>query len=374
MVRSALRAAPTGSSSRPTSPRRCPSRSARCGPGRLSSRAPIALDIDAAELVQREREVLDLVAHRPGQRADRGTPRACTEHTVKSHLGSLFAKLGVHSRSEAIAAHRGTATTGDIHSGSAHERARWAQSTETIGMRRLFIVGNDAFIVQAMRFALQYSPGVSLFGVIDGRGHVGDAVREAQPDLIIVDGITRRADRRAAPERDPRGGAGGADRAAVGAARGRRRCASRSTRARWSACRRPCACRSLRRPTTSRCRCSRRLPAAAGALAPRPSRASARARARARDDVPADRARAGDPARGGGGPYQRADRPSALGDRADGQVPPVEHLSQARRLQPHRGEPVRTHARARGDAAPRRAPEARTSAAATPIQQLRTGA
>ena len=57
-------------------------------------------------------------------------------------------------------------------------------------MRRLFIVGNDAFIVQAMRFALQYSPGVSLFGVIDGRGHVGDAVREAQPDLIIVDGIT----------------------------------------------------------------------------------------------------------------------------------------------------------------------------------------
>ena len=57
-------------------------------------------------------------------------------------------------------------------------------------MRRLFIVGNDAFVVQAMRFALQYSPGVSLFGVIDGHGHLRDAVRDAQPDLIIVDGIT----------------------------------------------------------------------------------------------------------------------------------------------------------------------------------------
>jgi DNA-binding NarL/FixJ family response regulator len=57
-------------------------------------------------------------------------------------------------------------------------------------MRRLFIVGNDAFIVHAMRFALQYAPGVSLFGVIDGQGRLGDAIREANPDLVIVDGIT----------------------------------------------------------------------------------------------------------------------------------------------------------------------------------------
>ena len=57
-------------------------------------------------------------------------------------------------------------------------------------MRRLFIVGNDAFIVHAMRFALQYAPGVSLFGVIDGQGRLADGIREARPDLVIVDGIT----------------------------------------------------------------------------------------------------------------------------------------------------------------------------------------
>jgi DNA-binding NarL/FixJ family response regulator len=57
-------------------------------------------------------------------------------------------------------------------------------------MRRLFIVGNDAFIVHAMRFALQYAPGVSLFGVIDGNGRVADAIREANPDLVLVDGIS----------------------------------------------------------------------------------------------------------------------------------------------------------------------------------------
>ena len=57
-------------------------------------------------------------------------------------------------------------------------------------MRRLFIVGNDAFIVHAMRFALQYAPGVSLFGVIDGQSPLREAISEARPDIVIVDGVT----------------------------------------------------------------------------------------------------------------------------------------------------------------------------------------
>jgi len=56
-------------------------------------------------------------------------------------------------------------------------------------MKRLFIVGNDTFTVQAMRFALRYSSGVNLFGVIDGHGSVRQAVREAQPDVVVVDGL-----------------------------------------------------------------------------------------------------------------------------------------------------------------------------------------
>jgi DNA-binding NarL/FixJ family response regulator len=57
-------------------------------------------------------------------------------------------------------------------------------------MKRLFIVGNDAFIVHAMRLALRYSSGINLFGVIDGRRSVRDAVREAQPDIVVVDGLS----------------------------------------------------------------------------------------------------------------------------------------------------------------------------------------
>ncbi len=56
-------------------------------------------------------------------------------------------------------------------------------------MKRLFIVGNDAFIVHAMKFALRYSSGVNLFGVIDGQGSVRQAVREAKPDIVVVDGL-----------------------------------------------------------------------------------------------------------------------------------------------------------------------------------------
>jgi DNA-binding NarL/FixJ family response regulator len=57
-------------------------------------------------------------------------------------------------------------------------------------MKRVFIVGNDAFTVHAMRFALRYSTGVNLFGIIEGQGSLADALKEARPDVVVVDGIT----------------------------------------------------------------------------------------------------------------------------------------------------------------------------------------
>jgi DNA-binding NarL/FixJ family response regulator len=56
-------------------------------------------------------------------------------------------------------------------------------------MKRVFIVGNDAFTVHAMRFALRYSTGVNLFGIIEGQGSLADALKEARPDVVVVDGI-----------------------------------------------------------------------------------------------------------------------------------------------------------------------------------------
>src|SRR5207247_1687811 len=69
-----------------------------------------------------------------------------------------------------------------------------------------------------------------------------------------------------------------------------------------------------------------------------------------------DAARDRDPAARLGGLLQRAGRADALGHRADGEVPPLEHLSEARRREPDRGEPLGTAARlAASDAAGRRA-------------------
>jgi len=57
-------------------------------------------------------------------------------------------------------------------------------------MKRLFVIGNDAFTVHAMRFALRYTTGVNLFGIIDGKGSLVDALGEAAPDVIVVDGLS----------------------------------------------------------------------------------------------------------------------------------------------------------------------------------------
>jgi DNA-binding NarL/FixJ family response regulator len=58
-------------------------------------------------------------------------------------------------------------------------------------MKRLFIVGSDSFIVHAMRFALEFAPDANVFGVIHGQGRVGETIRQARPDVVIVDGVHR---------------------------------------------------------------------------------------------------------------------------------------------------------------------------------------
>ena len=58
-------------------------------------------------------------------------------------------------------------------------------------MKRAFIVGSDSFIVHAMRFALEFAPEANVFGVIHGQGRVGEAIRQARPDVVIVDGVDR---------------------------------------------------------------------------------------------------------------------------------------------------------------------------------------
>jgi len=68
--------------------------------------------LERAALSHREQQVVELV--REGLSNAQIAARLCvTEHTVKSHLSSLFSKLGVHSRTEAIAAYAERSQSGD---------------------------------------------------------------------------------------------------------------------------------------------------------------------------------------------------------------------------------------------------------------------
>jgi DNA-binding NarL/FixJ family response regulator len=55
-------------------------------------------------------------------------------------------------------------------------------------MKRMFIVGKDAFLVTTMRVALRYSAEVTVFGVRDGDTNVRRALQEARPDIVLLDG------------------------------------------------------------------------------------------------------------------------------------------------------------------------------------------
>jgi DNA-binding NarL/FixJ family response regulator len=55
-------------------------------------------------------------------------------------------------------------------------------------MKRMFIVGTDAFLVTTMRVALRYSSETTVFGAREGDASVARALREARPDIVLLDG------------------------------------------------------------------------------------------------------------------------------------------------------------------------------------------
>ena len=54
-------------------------------------------------------------------------------------------------------------------------------------MKRLMIVADHAFVVQAIRLAPRQTAGFQVVGFFDGRGSVRNALTELKPDVVLVD-------------------------------------------------------------------------------------------------------------------------------------------------------------------------------------------
>jgi DNA-binding NarL/FixJ family response regulator len=61
-------------------------------------------------------------------------------------------------------------------------------------MKRLFIVTDHSFVMQAIRLALRQSSGLQVLGFFDGRRSVRGPLVELQPDVVVVDDMQNHDD------------------------------------------------------------------------------------------------------------------------------------------------------------------------------------
>jgi DNA-binding NarL/FixJ family response regulator len=61
-------------------------------------------------------------------------------------------------------------------------------------VKRLLIIADHSFVVEAIRLALRQTAGFKVVGFIDGRRDASLAIREARPDVVLVDEMQQTSD------------------------------------------------------------------------------------------------------------------------------------------------------------------------------------
>ena len=208
-------------------------------------------------------------------------------------------------------------------------------------MNSVVIVADSSFVVETIRLALKNTARLKVLGKVDGRGSISSAVRECQPDIVLVDEMQNSEDclerirecRDETPDstivlltmRMDDDWLGDALGAGVDA------CVSKSSHL-------PSLGTLIREIVSRNIVCAAPR-AAAEAAQPLAAHDDLTARER---EILHPRCRR---------PHERHDRQAAVGHRADGEVPPVEHLPQAGRVESDGGQPLRAYGRASAPAA-----------------------
>ena len=202
-------------------------------------------------------------------------------------------------------------------------------------MKKMVIVADSSFVIETIRLALRSAAGLNLIGKVDGRAPVRRPIAESQPEIVLVDEMQSsehaleriRECREEAPSSV----------ILLLTMRMEDQWVSEALAAGADAC----LSKSAHLPSLGTL--IREIVARNIVTAPPAALADGKLPLAGRRRP--HRSRARDPRPGVRRAHQRPHRPRAVGHRADGQVPPVEHLPQARRVEPHRGEPLRLHAR-----------------------------
>jgi len=54
-------------------------------------------------------------------------------------------------------------------------------------MRKVLIVGGDAFLIAAMRLSLRYVSGVNVLAIREDEDRLAETVRDVQPDIVVIE-------------------------------------------------------------------------------------------------------------------------------------------------------------------------------------------
>jgi DNA-binding NarL/FixJ family response regulator len=195
-------------------------------------------------------------------------------------------------------------------------------------MQRLLIIADHSLVVQAIRLALRQTAGFTVVGFVDGRVPVTQALNEQRPDVVLVDDM-----------QDPENALARLREVEDELPDAKSLLLTLRKDAEWTEDAFAAGAHAVISKTVH--------PVALGTLLREIAQGNVVQRFASRRT---SAALASCPLTDRELEILRPHRPRAVGDRADGQVPPVQHLPQARRGQPHRGDPVRPPQRSRGTA------------------------
>ena len=142
-----------------------------------------------ARVTPRETQVLQALA--AGETAGQiAASLGISAFTVQSHVKSILAKLGVHSKTEAVTLawrHGLAPATRPGVMATVPSSAERPYPTTTHAPARVLVIEDHPLLRSIIRIACEQTPGLELVGELDDGSSALEACRELAPDVVLLD-------------------------------------------------------------------------------------------------------------------------------------------------------------------------------------------